>query len=412
MEVVYERCCGLDVHKRTVVACLLIPGERGVPQKEVRTFGTMTADVLALAEWLATAGCTHVAMEGTGVYWLPIWNLLEERFTLLLVNARHVKAVPGRKTDVKDAEWLADLLRHGLLASSFVPDREQRELRELTRYRTALLRERAAVANRLQKTLEAANLKLASVVTDITGKSGRAMLRALVAGETEPTRVAALAEGRLREKIPELQRALVGQFGAHQRFLVAQQLDHLDFLDARIAQVSAEIATRTQPVATVVARLDTIPGVGQRTAEVLVAEVGTDMARFPTADHLASWAGMCPGNRQSAGRQLSGKTRKGSPWLRAAWAEAAQAAGRTKGSSLQAQYRRLAARRGKQRATVAVGHTILRIVYHLLRDPASVYEERGTHAGDERDRQAIERHLVRRLQQLGNTVVLHPLGVT
>jgi transposase len=412
MDVVYERCCGLDVHKRTVVACLLTPGPQGQPQKAVRTFGTMTGDVLALAEWLAAAGCSHVAMEGTGVYWQPIWNLLEDRFVLLLVNARHVKAVPGRKTDVKDAEWLADLLRYGLLAGSFVPDREQRELREVTRYRTALLRERAATANRLQKTLEAANLKLASVVTDITGKSSRAMLRALIAGETEPTRLPALAEGRLREKIPQLEQALVGRFGPHQRFLVAQQLDHLDFLDERIAQISAEVATRTQPLAAAVAQLDAIPGVGQRTAEVLVAEVGTNMARFPTADHLASWAGMCPGNRQSAGRQLSGKTRKGSPWLRAALAEAAQAAGRTKGSSLQAQYRRLAARRGKQRAMVAVGHTILRIAYHLLQDPASVYDERGAHGVTERTRQAIERDLVRRLQQLGNTVVLHPVGAT
>jgi transposase len=412
MDVVYERCCGLDVHKRTVVACLLTSGEQGPPQKEVRTFGTMTTDVLALAEWLAGAGCTHVAMEGTGVYWLPIWNLLEDRFTLLLVNARHVKAVPGRKTDVKDAEWLADLLRYGLLRGSFVPNREQRELRELTRYRTSLLRERAAEANRLQKTLEAANLKLASVVTDITGKSGRAMLQALIAGETEPTQLAALAEGRLRQKIPQLEQALVGQFGSHQRFLVAQQLDHLDFLDERIAQVSAEIASRTQPLAATVAQLDTIPGVGQRTAEVLVAEIGTDMERFPTADHLASWAGMCPGNHQSAGQQRSGKTRKGSPWLRAALAEAAQAAGRTKGSALQTQYRRLAARRGKQRATVAVGHTILRIVYHLLDDPTGVYDERGTHDRAERDRQALERDVVCRLQRLGNMVVLHPVGVT
>src|SRR5215210_7556890 len=217
MDVVYERCCGLDVHKRTVVACLLTPGPQGQPQKAVRTFGTMTADVLALAEWLAAAGCSHVVMEGTGVYWQPIWNLLEDRFTLLLVNARHVRAVPGRKTDVKDAEWLADLLRHGLLTASYVPDRDQRELRELTRYRTALLRERAAEANRLQKTLEGANLKLAAVATDITGKSGRAILRALVDGETDPARLAELAEGRLREKLPALRLALVGCFGAHQR---------------------------------------------------------------------------------------------------------------------------------------------------------------------------------------------------
>src|SRR5215218_2413675 len=257
MEVIYPRCCGLDVHKREVVACVVTTESDGMPSKTIRAFGTMTPDILALADWLAAHEVTHIAMESTGVYWKPLWNLLEESFALLLVNARHVKAVPGRKTDVKDAEWLADLLRHGLLAGSFVPDREQRELRELTRSRTALLRERAAVANRLQKTLEAANLKLASVATDITGKSGRVILRALIAGETEPTRLAALAQGRLREKIPQLERALVGRFGPHQRFLVAQHLDHLDFLDGRIEQMSAEIATRTQPVATAVARLDT-----------------------------------------------------------------------------------------------------------------------------------------------------------
>ena len=329
------------------------------------------------------------------------WNLPEDRFALVLVNARHVKAVPGRKTDVKDAEWLADLLWHGLLAGSFVPDREQRERRELTRYRTALLRERAAEANRLQKTLEGANIKLASVATDITGKSGRAILRALVDGETDPTRLAELAAGRLREKLHALRQALVGGFGAHQRFLVAQQLDHLEVLDGRIARVGAEIAARTRPAAAAIARLDAIPGVGQRTAEVLVAEVGTDMGRFPRADHLASWAGMCPGNHQRAGRHQSGRTRKGSPWLRAALAEAAQAAGRTKGSSLQAQYRRLAARRGKQRATVAVGHAILRIAYHLLKDPTSVDEERGAQDVDRREQQAAERRLVSRLQRLG-----------
>ena len=412
MDVVYERCCGLDVHKRMVVACLLTPGQLGQPRKDVRTFGTMTTDLLRLADWLGAEGCTHVAMEGTGVYWQPIWNLLEDRFVLVLVNARHAKAVPGRKTDVKDAEWLADLLRHGLLAGSFVPDREQRELRELTRYRTALLRERAAAANRVQKTLEGANIKLASVVTDITGKSGRAISRARTNGETDPDRLAELAEGRLREKLPVLRQALVGSFGAHQRFLVAQQLDHLEFLDGRIEQVSNEIAGRTRPAAEAIARLDAIPGVGQRTAEVLVAEIGTDMGRFPTADHLASWAGMCPGNHQSAGRQQSGRTRKGSPWLRAALAEAAQAAGRTKGSALQAQYRRLAARRGKQRATVAVGHAILRIAYSLLKDPTSTYEERGAQDADRRDQQATERHLASRLQRLGYKVTLAPIGAT
>jgi transposase len=286
------------VHKASVVACALVSAGAGPARKEVRTFGTTTDEVVALADWLAGLGVTRVALEATGVYWQPIWNLLEDRFALLLVNVRHVKAVPGRKTDVKDAvpvpgSPLADLVRHGLLTGSFVPDREQRELRELTRYRTTLLRERAAEANRLQKTLEGANLKIASVITDVTGKSGRAILRALVGGETDPARLAELAEGRLREKLPALRQALVGRFGAHQRFLVAQQLDHLEFLDGRIDQVGNEIAARTRPAAEAIARLDAIPGVGQRTAEILVAEVGTDLGRFPTADHLASWAG-CP----------------------------------------------------------------------------------------------------------------------
>src|SRR5829696_5107821 len=249
MDVIYPHCCGIDVHKREVVACVVATDADGTPSKLIRAFGTMTLDVLALADWLASHGVTHIAMESTGVYWKPIYNLLEDQFTLLLVNARHVKAVPGRKTDVRDCEWLAELLRHGLLTGSFVPDRPQRELRELTRYRTTLLRERAAAANRLQKTLEGANIKLASVVTDITGKSGRAILRALVDGETDPTRLAELAEGRLREKLAALRQALVGRFGAHQRVLVAQQLDHLEFLDGRIEQIGAEIAARTRPSA-------------------------------------------------------------------------------------------------------------------------------------------------------------------
>jgi transposase len=412
MDVVDERCCGLDVQKRMVVACLLTPGERGQPRQEVRTFGTMTAEVQALADWLAAVGCTPVAMEGTGVYWKPIGNLLADRFALLLVNARHVKAVPGRKTDVQDAEWLADLLRHGLLTASYVPARDQRELRELTRSRTARLRERAAEANRLQKTLEGANPQLAAVATDITGKSGPAILRALIAGETDPARLAELAQGRLREKLPALRQALAGRVGAHQRFLLAQQLDHLAFLDARIEQVSAEIAERMRPCADASARLDAIPGIGRRTAEVLVAAVGTELARFPTPGQLASGAGMCPGNHQSAGQRQSGKTRKGSPWLRGALAEAAQAAARTQGAYLQAQYRRLAARRGKQRAIIAVGHTIRRMGSHLLTHPGSGYEELGAHDFDERDRQAIERRLVHRLERLGYHVALAPSGAT
>jgi len=407
MQVLYERCCGLDVHKATVAACVVAPGPGGVPRKEVRTFGTMTADLLALGDWLAANGVTHVAMESTGVYWKPIWNLLEERFTLLLVNAAHVKAVPGRKTDVHDCEWLADLLRHGLLKASFVPDRPQRELRELTRYRTALIRERASEVNRLQKTLEGANIKLAGVATDVLGMSARRMLAALVAGEADAAVLAEMAQGRLRDKIPQLERALAGRFGAHQRFLVAEQLAHVDFLDERIARLDAEIGERTRPFADVLERLDTIPGVGRRTAEILVAEIGVDMARFPTAAHLASWAGMCPGNNESAGKRRSGRTRRGNPWLRAALVEAAHAAGRAKKTYLGALSHRLAARRGKKKATVAVGHAILVVAYHLI-DGDTPYRDLGPAHFDERDRATVGRRLVRRLQTLGYKVTLEP----
>ena len=409
MDVLIERCCGLDIHKTSVVACLLVSPPHGEPVRAVRTFGTMTEDLLALADWLAGAGCTHVAMESTGVYWKPIWNLLEGEFALLLANPRHIKAVPGRKTDVTDAEWIADLLRHGLLRGSFVPDRPQRELRELTRYRASLVRERTAEANRLQKTLEGANIKLASVATDILGKSGREILQALVAGTEDAAALADLAQGRLREKLPELERALAGRVAAHQRFLLVQQLAHVDFLDAAIGRVSAEVAARLEPVAEAVARLDTIPGIGRYVAEALIAEIGTDMGRFPTAGHLASWAGMCPGNHESAGKRRSGKTRKGSPWLRALLVQAAHAGARTKGTYLQAQYRRLAARRGKSRAAVAVGHTILVIAYHLLRDDTT-YRDLGPTYFDERDRRHVEHRLVRRLEGLGYAVKLTPLA--
>jgi transposase len=407
MEVVYERCCGLDVHKRTVVACLVVPGPGGKPQKTIRTFGTMTEDLLGLSDWLAAAGCTHVAMESTGVYWQPLWNLLEGTRTLLLVNARHIKRVPGRKTDVTDCEWIADLLRHGLLTGSFVPDRAQRQLRALTRYRMSLVQERSAEVNRLQQTLEGANIKLASVATDIMGVSGRRMLAALLGGATDASALAELAKGRLRTKLPQLERALAGRFSAHERFLVARQLAHIDFLDATLAEVSAEIAARLRPHDAAIEQLDTIPGVSRQTAEVLLAEVGADVGRFPTAGHLASWAGMCPGNNESAGKRKSGKTRKGSPWLRAALVEAAHAAARTKHAYLRAQFQRLAARRGKKKAAVAVGHTILVIAYHLLRD-GTCYQDLGVTYGDARDRQRVERRLVQRLQRLGYSVALTP----
>ncbi len=407
MEVVYARCCGLDIHKKLAVACLIVPGPDGTPQKTIRSFGTMTGELVALADWLQAAGCTHVAMEATGVYWKPLYNVLEERFTLLLVNARHIKAVPGRKTDVRDCEWIADLLRHGLLQASFVPDRWQRELRELTRYRTALVGERSAEVNRLQKTLEGANLKLASVATDPLGKSGRRILDALLTGTTDPAVLADLAQGKLRAKLPQLERALEGRVGSHQRFLLARQLAHLDDLDTLIEEVSAEIAERLRPFEAELARLDTIPGVGRRAAEILLAELGTDMSRFLSAAHLASWAGMAPGNHESAGKRKSGKTRKGNPYVRRVLVEAAQAAGRTKDTYLAAQYRRLAARRGKKRAAVAVGHSILVRVYYLLQRQTT-YEELGADYFDERHRHVVRHRLVDRLERLGYKVTLAP----
>jgi transposase len=407
MDVVYARCCGLDIHKKTVVACLLTPDAGGQPIKAVRTFGTVTEELLTLAQWLQEAGCTHVAMESTGVSWKPVWNLLEEQCELLLVNARHVKAVPGRKTDVKDAEWLADLLRHGLLRGRVVPDRAPRELQELTRYRTSLVQERTAEVNRLQKTLEGANLKLGDVATDVLGVSGRRIPRALIDGTTDAAALAELAQGKLRNKRSALAAALHGQIGPHQRFLLAQQLAHIEQLEVTLAAVSAEIETRLRPVVAEQERLQTIPGVGPRTAQVLLAEIGPDVSRFPSAGHLASWAGMCPGNDESAGKRHSGKTRKGNRWLRAALIEAAHAAARSKGTYLAAQYRRLAARRGAKKSAVAVGHSILVSVYHLLRD-GEAYRDLGSNYFDERNRQAVERRLVRRLEALGHTVILEP----
>jgi transposase len=395
----------LDIHKKTVVACTIVPGSGRQPRKEIRTFGTMTDDLLALADWLATENITHVAMESTGVFWKPLFNLLEDRFQLLLVNARDIKQVPGRKTDVKDCEWIADLLRHGLLKASFVPDRPQRELRELVRYRTTLVRERSAEVNRLQKTLEGANIKLASVASDPLGLSGRQMLNALVGGSTDTVAMAELAKGKMRAKRGLLERALAGRMAAHQRFLLTEQLCHIDALEESIARVSSEIAERMRPFAEALERLDTIPGIGPRMAEILVAEIGVDMGRFPSAAHLASWAGMCPGNQESAGKRKSGKTRKGNVWLRAALIESAHSLGRGRGTYLAAQYRRLTARRGKKKAAVALGHSILIIVYHLL-TRAEVYQDLGVQYFDENRRDRVERGLVKRLKDLGYKVTL------
>jgi transposase len=348
-------------------------------------------------------------MESTGVYWKPVWNLLEGQVELLLVNARHVKQVPGRKTDVRDCEWLADLLRHGLLRASFVPDRPQRELRELTRYRTSLIRERASEINRIQKTLEGANIKLGDVATDVVGLSGRQIMQALVAGKAEAAELAELARGKLRTKLPQLERALTGQFGPHQRFLLAQQLAHLEGLEELIERLNIEVEERLRPFQDVLDRLDTIPGVGRRTAEILVAEIGLDMSRFPTAPHLASWAGMCPGNHESAGKRKSGKTRKGNVWLRAALIEAAHASGRSRGTYLGALYHRLLTRRGKKKAVVAVGHAILIIAYYLLTRGGD-YTDLGPHHFDERDQQRVTRRLVHRLEALGYSVQLERSG--
>ena len=407
MEVVYEHCCGLDVHKETVVACVVVPGTGKQPHKEIRTFNTMTADLLELGDWLTAQGVTHVALESTGVYWKGPWNILESSFTLLLVNAQHIKQVPGRKTDVRDCEWIADLLRHGLLKASFVPDLPQRELRELTRYRTTLIRERAAERNRIQKTLEGAGIKLGSVASDVLGTSGRLMLEALIDGTTDAASMADLAKGNLRAKLPQLQRALTGKVGAHQRFRLAHQLAHLDGLEDLINQLSQEIAERLRPFQDKIERLDAITGVGQRTVEVFLAEIGTDVVRFPSAGHLSSWVGMCPGNNESAGKRKSGKTGKGDVWLRTALVEAAQAASHTKDTYLASQYQHLAARRGKKKAIVAVAHSILRIVWHLL-DHDCDYVDLGSRYLEERDRQQIQRRLVRRLEDFGYTVKLEP----
>jgi len=367
IQVVHACCCGLDVHKRQVQACVLRTTAAGQVEQHQRSFGTVSADLLALGDWLASLGCTHVAMESTGVYWKPIFNVLDGQFTVWVVNAQHLKQVPGRKTDVSDAAWIAGLLRHGLVRPSFIPDQDQRELRELTRYRRSLVNERTAEVNRLQKTLEGANIKLASVASDVTGLSARAMLEQLVAGHSDPALLAQLAQGKMKAKIPALERALAGRFGAHQRFLVARQLAHLDSLDALIAELDGEVARRLAPFEEEVALLDTIPGVGRRTAQDLLAEIGPDMSQFPDAAHLASWGGMAPGNHISAGKRKGGKTRKGSRWLRALLVVAAQAVGRSKDPVLGARFRALAARRGKERAAVAVGHAILVLAYHILR---------------------------------------------
>jgi transposase len=407
METIYRCCAGLDVHKMTVVACVRQVEPSGRVREAVRTFGTMTAELLLLSEWLAEAGVSHVAMESTGVFWKPVFNLLEGRFEVLLVNPRHMKQVPGRKTDAKDSQWIAQLLQCGLLRGSFIPPKSIRELRDLTRQRSQLVAEKAAVANRIQKVLEDANVKLAGVATDVLGVSGRAMIRALIAGQDDPAELAELARRRLRRKLPELRAALQGRVSEHHRFLLRHLMSHLDALEGLITELNLRIVAVVAPFAEAVERLKTIPGIDQRTAEGLVAEVGTDMGRFPTAGHLASWAGMCPGNHESAGKHRSGRTTKGDRWLRRVLTQAAWAASHTKGTYLSAQYHRLAARRGKKRAVVALGHTLLVIAYHVLKDQTP-YKELGADYLDRLEPERLTRQLVRRLEKLGHKVTLEP----
>jgi transposase len=379
-----------------------------VARKEVRTFGTMTADLLALTDWLVAADCPAVAMESTGSFWQPLYNLLEGVIPeILVVNAAHIKQVPGRKTDVKDAEWIADLLRHGLLRASFIPDRAQRELRELTRYRVSLIQERSREVYRLQKTLEGGNIKLSVVAKDLTGVSARAMLAALLEGRLDAAAMAQLARGKLRAKIPQLAQALVGLLGPHQRAMIAWHLAHIDDLDAIIEELTTEVTARVRPFVEEATLLDTVSGIGLRTAEALIAEIGVDMTRFPDADHLTAWAGLAPGNNERAGKRKRATTRKGSPALRAVLVEAAHAAGRSKDTYLGALYHRLAARMGKKRAAVALARKLLIIIYHIL-TTHEPYHELGATYLQQRDRQAIERRLVHRLQALGYDVVLQP----
>jgi len=408
MERVIERVAGLDVHKKTVAACVRGPGSHGERIQEVRTFGTTAAELLALRDWLEAHGVTHVAMESTGVYWKPIFYVLEDAFTCVLANAAQIAQVPGRKTDVKDCAWIAQLLEHGLIRGSFVPPAPIRELRDLTRYRKSLIQEHTRQANRLHKVLEDAGIKLASVASDVLGVSGRAMIEALVAGTRDPEVLADLARGNLRKKLPALRQALVGRFRTHHAFLVAQILAHLDYLDESIEAVSQQIDVVIAPFADEVARLDTIHGVNKRTAEVIIAEIGVDMRVFPTAGHLASWAGLCPGNNESAGKHRSGKTRKGDPWLRAALVEAALAAStRSNRGAFGARYRRIMRHRGHKKAVVAVAHAILETAYYLLarhttfQDPGRDYYER-------RHAERVRRQAIQALERQGYRVTLAP----
>lgn len=405
METVLTHCAGLDVHQATVVATVRVPDGASGRRVITETFGTMTPDLVALREWLQAYGVTHVALESTGVYWRPVYYMLEDAFTLLLINMRHLSHVPGRKSDVQDSEWLAQLLEYGLLRSSFVPPPAIRELREVTRYRLQQVRDRAQEVNRLCKVLEDAGLKLTSVASDVLGASGRAMITALVEGTTDPQVLADLARGKLRQKLPQLRRALQGRFRPVHAFLVEQILTKIDFLDETLARITEELDRRLVPFEPMLKALDTIPGVDRIGAISIVAETGADMSHFPTAAHLCSWAAMCPGQNESAGKRHTGKTRKGNRYLRATLIQAALGAMRTKGSALQARYHRVKRHRGHKKAVVAVGHQILEIAFYLMRDHVT-YDELGADYFDRRHAErAVRRHL-RQLEALGYRVTI------
>lgn len=409
MQVMYARCAGLDVHKKTVSVCISVCEAGGAKQQQIRVFGTFTRDLLALADWLTEHGVTHVAMEATGVYWRPVWAVLEGQFEQMLVNPQHIKAVPGRKTDAKDCEWIADLLQHGLLKGSFVPPTPIQDLRDLTRYRAELRQSQNRVANRIQKFLEQANLKLSSVASNALGVSGRQMLEAIIAGQDDPEQLAKLAQGKLKNKIPQLEQALEGRVRDHHRFLLAEYLDEWEALGERIRGIEAEVDQQIGPFEPAVALWQTIPGVDRVTACNLVAEIGVDLNPFPTAQQLASWAALCPGNHESAGKRMSGKTRDGNPWLRRSLCQAAWAASRKKDCYLSAQFQRLAARRGVKRAVIAVAHSILIIAYHMLKSGRS-YEELGGDYLEQINKDQLQRYYVKRLERLGLKVTVEAMS--
>src|SRR5437867_4311333 len=403
MENVFPCCAGLDIHQKSVEACVRRLEPTGQLHHQTRHWGTMTRDLLAMADWMAAQGVTHVAMESTGVYWKPIYNILESRFTVLLVNARHLKQVPGRKSDVRDCQWIAQLLQHGLLKGSFVPPRAQRELRDLTRHRAQLVEEKTRTVNRLHKVLEDGNIKLASVATDILGVSGRAMLEALMEGQEDPVKLADFAQRQLRGKIPELEKALEGHLTEHHRFMLRLLWKELAQQEELIAELDRKIEEHTRPFANEIERLDAVPGVDRRVAGGVLAEVGSDVKPFPTHFHVASWAGMSPGNEESAGKPLRRRITPGNRWLKRTLVQAAWAASHTKNTYLASQYRRLAGRRGKKRALVAVGHSMLVIFYHMLKE-RTTYKDLGGDFFDRLEPERLTRYYVKRLEDLGHKV--------